>query len=618
MTAILALFNRDGEPADLEVVQALLAPSRYPYSDGEDVWSAGNVALAHQHFWVTPEEVGERQPLLDPSGQFAITCDARLDNRPELIEALDMTPGEGRALSDAALILRAYQCWGADCVVRLLGDFSFVVWDSVKQQLFLVRDAMGGRGLAYYRDARIFVAATNVEQLLAHPAINPQINDRKVACFLTQTYDDAEETFFESLYYLPPAHAMIVTSDSVRVWRHWDVDPDQRIRYRSDQEYADHFLALFTEAVRCRLRVTGTVGLSLSGGMDSTSIAAVAAPMLGPAQLKTFSYVFDELSSCDERQCIGPVVERLGLDATHIVCDDRWTLRDLPAWPVERDYVISDAYIWLPTAIRQAARAAGCRAVMTGHFGDALLWDDDFWTAAMLHDARLGELFRTLMASRSTWVWRQALTGSGIRSLIPGGLRRAYRRLRPRAPAVWAAMVDPMLLARVGVEPGHGTDDHPRKFPAPGQRAHYATLTGSVLLVGRPIARRFYGRHGLELVEPFYDRRLVSYVMAIPADQWGRPDRSKWILRNAMTGRLPEQIVERKERTTFEALWDLGLCERERSTVEALLANPLVVRRGYVRTAWLQEELHSGQAWTDGGFALWLCLSLELWLRRFW
>lgn len=618
MTAILALCNWDGEPVDLALVQTLLMPSRYSYSDGDDVWLDRGVALAHQHFWVTPEEVGERQPLVDPAGQVAITCDARLDNRPELIEALGMTPGEGRVMSDAALILRAYQCWGVDCVTHLLGDFSFVVWDGAKRQLFLARDAMGARGLCYYRDGRRFIAATDVEQIQAHSAINPQINDTKVLRYLAQSYEDDEETYLKSIYYLPPARCMVVTADRARMWRYWDIDPSDRIRYRSDEGYAEHFLALFTEAVHCRLRASGRVGLSLSGGMDSTSIAAVAASMPTRARLRTFSYVFDELRSCDERHFIDPVVECCGLDATYLSCDDRWTLRDLAEWPVERDYVMSDAYIWLPIAVMQTAQAAGCQVVLTGQFGDTLFWNDNYWTSAMLHDGRLVELVQTLVARRSPWVWRQALVGSGIRSLLPAGLRNAYRRIRPRAPAAWQGMVNADLLARAGIKDGHQPTHYPLNFPAPGQQAQYETLTGIVSLEGRDVARRLYRRYSLELAEPFYDRRLVSFVMAIPADQWGRPGRNKWVLRNAMTGRLPDEVVERQPRTSFDALWERGLCDKERATVHALLREPEIVHRGYVQAEWLQAELHSKGSWTDDGYPLWLCLSLEMWLRRFW
>jgi asparagine synthase (glutamine-hydrolysing) len=623
MAAILAIFNRDGRPADSTTAEAMLTPSRFHSRDGEDVLTAADIALAHQHWWVTPEEQGERQPLTDASGCYSVTCDARLDNRRELLDALGIGAHEGQSLSDAALILRAYARWGTECAAHLLGDFALIVWDAVERQLFLARDAMGGRGLCYYADAHVFLAATECAQILAHPAVTPSVNEGKIAHYLTESHDDGHETYIKPVYWLPPAHCMLVCTEDIRMWRFWDVDAEARIRYKTDQEYADHFADLLTEAVRCRLRATGTVGLSMSGGLDSTSIAAVAtslrkeSPAIQP-RLKTFSYVFDELRSCDEREFIFPVVERLGLDANYICCDDRWTLRDLPDWPLERDFVVSDAYIWLPIAVMRAARAAGCQVLLTGHFGDALFWDADYWIAAMLRDGRLGEAVRTLVTSHSVNVWRQTLAGPGMRSLIPRGVRKAYRRSRPRPPAVWQEMVHRDLIVRTQTRPRRAAVALERDFPAPGQRQHHETLTGSALLEGRPVARRFYCRHGLEYAEPFCDRRLASFAMAIPADQWGRPGRSKCLLRNAMAGRLPEAVVERRSRTGFEALWDRGLRERERASVEMLLKDPLIVRRGYVRAEWLRDELHTGRPWADGGYPLWLCISLELWLRRFW
>jgi asparagine synthase (glutamine-hydrolysing) len=623
MTTLCAIFNRDGQPADASIVAAMQASSQHHGQNGQDIWIGDSVALAHQHFWVTPEEVAERQPLVDPLGRFAITCDARVDNRDELIGELGIRPSEGRTMSDAALILRAYMRWGAECTARILGDYAFAAWDRERQELFLARDPLGGRGLSYYDDGHVFVAATDTEQLLAHPAVNPVINDRKVARYLVQSYDDEGETYFESLYYLPPAWCMSVTPEGVRKWRFWEIDPGLRIRYKRDEEYGEHFRTLFTEAVRCRLRAVGPVGLSLSGGMDSTSIAAVATSLLSRAassqsQLKTFSYVFDQLPSCDERQFILPTVERFDLDATYILCDDRWPLRDLAEWPLERDWVVSDAYVWLPLSVMRAADAAGCRVLFTGHFGDALFWDDTYWASAMLHDGRLAQLGKTLAGSRSLSVWREALADPGMRARIPGGLRRAYRRVRPHPRAASQAMVDPNLLRRTEVDPGRKPEMAPHAFSAPGQRQHYETLIAGGAFEGRPMARRLYRRSGLELMEPFCDRRLVSFVMAIPADQWGRAGRGKWVLRSAMRERLPRGILERAQPTSFEALWDRGLREREPRTVEELLTNSQIVNRGYVRAGWLQDELYSGRPWAEDGFLLWLCISLELWLRRFW
>jgi asparagine synthase (glutamine-hydrolysing) len=620
MTAIAAIFSRGGQPVEPPLLAAMLATGRRGASDGEDTWTAnGKAALAHQHCPVTPEEVGERQPLVHPAGRYAITADARLDNRADLIEALGIPAGEGRALSDAALILRAYVRWGDQCTARLLGDFAFAVWDAVERRLFLARDAMGSRGLAYYQDAQVFVAATDVEQVLAHPAVTPRINEGKVAGFLAKAWDE-EETFCEPVRHLPPAHCMTVTSDSVRMWRYWDIDPDHRIRYRSDQEYAEHFRHLLAEAVRCRLRAIGPVGLALSGGSDSMALAAVTTglmPEMGLPQehLKSFTYVFDELPSCDEREFIRPVVEQLGLDATYIPCDDRWPLRDLDRWPVERDFAFSDAYVWLPTAIMRAAQAAGCRLLMTGNNGDNLFWDDEYWLAAMAREGRWPELARTLRTVPLSGWWYAVTAGQSPRSLVPQRTRRFYRRLRPRPAPPW---LQPELVRRTGLEERLRARENRLRWPYQGQRRLYQTLMGNGAFQDRPQGRRSHRRCGLELVEPFYDRRLAEFVLAVPADQWGRPGRSKWVLRNALAGRLPGEVVERKTKTSFKALWDRGLCERERPVVEALLKEPEIVRRGFVRRDWLQRELAAGGGWTDDGFPLWLCIGLELWLRRWW
>ncbi len=155
---------------------------------------------------------------------------------------------------------------------------------------------------------------------------------------------------------------MTVTGDKVTKWCFWSPDETKRIRYTSDEEYAEHYLELLPEAVRCRMRSVGQIGVSLSGGLDSTPIAAIFANFLPTARpeqasLKSYSYAFDRLAECDERRYIEPLVARYGIDAAYVPCDDLWTFRNFERWPALRDVVFYDAFAWLPDAVRKSAAA---------------------------------------------------------------------------------------------------------------------------------------------------------------------------------------------------------------------------------------------------------------------
>lgn len=620
MSDILVVFNRGGEPVEPSVVQNMLEANPHQTYDGVKVWIEGSIALAHQHFWITPEELDEEQPVADVTGRFMITADARIDNRQELSAALKVEAGRSRRLSDATLILLAYQTWGVECPRYLLGDFAFAIWDASQQQFFVARDALGGRNIFYYLDQKHLLVASAISQFLAHPVVEPRINEGKVAEYLEGLWVNQEESFYEDIFYLPPAHAMLVSASSMRRWRYWDIDPDTQLRYKHDQDYTEHFLELFTEAVRCRLRTAYPVGIALSGGLDSTAVAAVAArvlPQTVPHQthLKSFSYVFDELVSCDERAFVQPLIDQYNIDATYISGDDKWPLRDLPSWPMTRDFINHDPYSWLPVALMEAASHSGCRLILSGIFGDQLFLGGQYWATEMIRQRRLRPLMHTLWSSRSRFRLLGYVLRYNLHPLIPKAPKRilsGVRRSEWHNPGLHPQLIERTCLRQRRLA------GRPRTGWRAERWARYRSLTKSIEPQGLAVAKQQFGRYGLQRTDPFFDRRLVEYFMAVPADQLGLPGWNKVLLRRAMIGLVPEPVGKRRDKTSFVPLLEKGLLFHERNEVETLFNDPQIVRRQFVKPDWLRQELDAGGKWSENGYFLWLFLSLELWLNRYW
>jgi asparagine synthase (glutamine-hydrolysing) len=595
MSAICAVFHPCGKPIAGGLLRSMAEVSRHRGPDGIRVWQHKNVGLAHLAFHVTPESTRESQPLRDSSGCLAIVADARLDNREDLISALaDRRLGVDDESTDVELLLAAYQHWGHGCLRHLLGDFVFAIWDATLRQFFFARDALGARAACFSWDGRRLLIASEPSQILSVPGFEATLDEAMVVDYLAMRSPSYERTYFSEISYIPPGHGMVVSERGLRKWRYWDPRNVATVRYADERQYAERFRELLEHSTRARMRSIGPVGLSLSGGLDSTLLAAVAAPLvsrlgLPQKRLKTFSYTFDELRSCDERIFIDPVVASCDIDATYVRCDDQWTLRDLETWPVERDAIWWNAFARLPKTVQESASRSGCRVLLDGQFGDALF---------PLPAGRLRWWFRKIASDRGgAFLGAQELAGAALT-----GARAVKRRVRPSRSG--HPGMDPRLLERTGAL------DRWRRASSMLQSRLFSPSWAR----SRGEARKVGNRRGVEIESPYFERRVVEFVAGLPPEQLDRPGRNRWVQRNAMVSSLPELVVERRGKTGLVPLMEKGLLDRERASFLNKLRHGSSVERGYVNGAWLAQAIEGGNLRRTDLFPLWMTCSLDLWL----
>ena len=211
------------------------------------------------------------------SGALVI-ADVRLDNRTELFNTLDIPESQKNKIADCELLLHAYRQWGENCPLYLYGDYAFSIWDSQQNQLFCARDAVGARPFYYSTNSGgYFAFASDMSALLALSGMDDNLNDSHVAAFLMGDVPERGTTFFHAVQSLPPGHSITIRADAENIKRWWHPEDLPPVRFDSDDDYAREFLNLYKNAVRDRLRDTGPVGVHLSGGLDSSSIAVLAA-----------------------------------------------------------------------------------------------------------------------------------------------------------------------------------------------------------------------------------------------------------------------------------------------------------------------------------------------------
>ena len=619
MSAFAVVYERSNTPVQPGVLERVMQRLRHRGPDGSDLFQSDRATMGHWHFWTTPEEVGERQPLKLKGLPFKIVLDGRLDNRSDLISKLNLNPLDAKPLSDAALMLFAYDRWGADCVEHFIGEFALAIIDERRAELFCARDALGDRSLFYAFKGTRLVLASEPWAVAGADGLDAELNESAVSHYFALKANEDGQTLFKNVYELLPAHVMTINASGVHQHRYWQPDPSLRMIGKSDQEYAEGFLSLLEESVRCRLRSITPAAVMMSGGLDSTSVACLTSKMISPTILTTLSYVFDELPDCDERRYIETIKTRFGIRSIQVPCDDLWPYKNLQALPRNPNQPDGNTYRMVIERTYQSAEQAGLRVLLTGTYGDELYDGDEDWLADLITEGRLQDAAQQIKLHlryaglRPTWK-SAFLRRTALRSLenIPGGkqllgqvLNRRRMRQKWTAPAWLTPFSASSLLA-----------DKSRLDPTFELRGN---LLGILTAEDCVIENYYTSRYGLELRHPYRDRRLVEYVLALPAHQLYNHGQYKHVLRTAMQGILPDAIRTRSRPTTLLSLLARGM-DREKNVLQSRVQDPSAVWRKYVRADWLK------QRWdipitreTDGAEAVipWLCVSFASWYSSF-
>ena len=634
MSGICGIIQFDQQPVEVKVLQAMTETVAHRGPDGIHYVCQEAAGFAHLALHVTPESVQERQPLRSADGHLWLTADARIDNRSELMAVLAakgyLTEPQ---VTDADLILAAYRFWGHDCAAHLIGDFAFALWDAKRQQLFAARDPMATRAFYYRYTPRQLLFATEVKQLLAVPGVPARIFEPMLGAWLAFHPGNADWTFYDEIKQLPARHALVADADGCRVWPYWDIDPNYRIRHRRGEDYAEEFRELFQEAVACRLRSLKPVGLSMSGGVDSGSVGAMAGKLVqeNPGQypaFRAYSYAFETLTQCDERHISDPIAKHYGFPVTDIPAETAWPLKDFPDHGPDRDDPWMGCYQALHDLTLATAKAEGMGVMMTGSHGDLLVGGDIVDGLGMLAAGDLSGLWAELKAY-GQWhglplaqVVRQQLVRPGLRALWPAHravwLRNQLQPSRsPSRTVAFADWVNPTFIDRIDLANRCVSSQVPSAFTG-ARRRRYQVLFDPVYARLGTWHERNFARFNLCCTDPWSDRRLASFIMAIPQHRVTRLLASKCLARQAMAGVVPEPSRQQMGKIYPSDLWQQALSHSVQDTITDLITTPRLADQGYINPSQLQEHFDSTVA--QGGDehpSFWPTLMTEAWLRQY-
>ncbi|WP_088307247.1 asparagine synthetase B family protein [Novosphingobium sp. B 225] len=553
MSAIFGLVRLGGaaSEADLARMQRSLV-HRGP--DGQASLALGPVGLGHCLLRVNHEDRLEAQPLHDRDLGVTLVADLRLDNREELAQELGITPDRLGGMPDSAVVLEAWRRWGPDCLDRLLGDFALALWDHRAQRLHLARDGMGQRGLYLHHGPGLIAFASEAKALWTVEGVPRRLNDVGLASRLLGPVDPAPDvTLFEGITVLPGGHLHIYdAAGQLEVTRFWEPRADPRHLGQDDAYYLSAYRQVVKEAIACRVRrLDHPPMLMFSGGFDSGTIAAIAAPYAvrqGKAVLAVASVLpeGEGRPTADARRAASAFRNMPGIDLRWYARRDEHHFMHLEQGFAElddcqpHDYVRRSAYVM--------GHAAGARLALDGHGGD--------YTVNHLEGGLLGQILlsgdlrrfvRELRARRRRHgrglVW--ILTYEVARPLLPVAMLRAALALRRGLTPLWQLRFSrddfaARMIAAGRINPRRLRDPYVVHGRWAGRWRHMLQRMGCAA----PMVNNLAAQAGLDFSRPYHDRRVVELGLAIPERLYLKDGLERWLARNALADVLPQQLID--------------------------------------------------------------------------
>lgn len=570
MSAICGIFYCDGRQVARETGMAMMQALGIYHADAVGTWQSEQVFLGSHAQYVTPESVREVLPYHDALVGLTITADAIIDNRAELGDKLGIKHSHREGLTDSLYILHAYLKWGQDCPKHLVGDFAFAIWDSKRQELFCAVDHTGRRAFYYYRSTMFFAFSTLINPLFSLPDITKQHNETWIADFLAMPSQrhqlDPELTPYQNIFLLPAGHTLTVRAGSeAKKQVYWQVEGQPELKMKSDNEYEEAFREVLGEAVRCRLHSIRPVGVMLSGGLDSTTVACMTARELAgrDQRLQAFSAVpmlgyrdwLPAQRQADETPFIEAVREHSGnIDVVYCRSEGRSSLSDTDRLlaMLEQPYKIFENLFWLDS-IMAAAHERNIGVILDGTAGNVTIsWG--YYHPYML----------TLLRARQ---WRQLFCESWA---VARQFKRPFRKLlqmfweqlpydirkkldkheaRERCKAMFdLSPINPDFARRASIQERFHNFGYDPLFANPAdcleerkQRLSPDFFShGGVIITKKSLAYRMAWR------DPTADKRVIEFCLSVPDSQYVRGGMDRFLLRRAMVGILPDKVRRNK------------------------------------------------------------------------
>lgn len=626
MCGLTGWFRLDVEPmARLLLLRDMCAVISHRGPDDQGVYVDDHVGFGFQRLSIVDIQTGH-QPMSTDDGQVIISFNGEIFNYVELRNELIRSGRQFRTFSDTEVILQSYVCWGIDALARMNGMFAIAIWDKRQSIFHLIRDRLGVKPLYYAKVGKALIFGSEMKSILASRRIEKSVNLKAVWDYLTFRYIPAPQTIWNGIFKLPSAHRLEVrlgdTEPHVSRW--WDMPVCTPAREKSEREYDDEFCYLFEDATKLRLQADVPVGITLSGGLDSSAVVAASRSQ----SLHTFSVAFANSPETNEFAYARMVAKQFSTEHHEVVINEKDFLSFLLDFVWYTDEPLADLASVPLFYVSKLARQH-VKVVLSGEGADEVFAGYDFDRWAKLWDQVAAARIETsgMKSILTRFINPLASSDRNKLSLAATVIDQRLAAEPISMTNLWSSAEKRMImLASADWPDSHdGNRKHIERLgdQAPLNQVLYSYCQDWLVEDLLMKADRMSMANSIELRTPFLDYRLVEWAACLPVRLKAGPNaagvyRTKDILRRYAEGRLPPAVIDRPKQG-FPVPVYRWLSGSLKSWARDLLLDPAAHLAQWIQPFALQTTVQRGtlnEAGLSERHRLWNLLILEIWMRR--
>lgn len=633
MCGIAGIYNLEKNTVEASVLKAMsdALSHRGPDDAGEILLDNGRLGLAHRRLSIIDLSLAGHQPMSNEDNSLWIICNGEIYNYLELKEELIVKGHVFKSNTDTEVILHSYEEEGVACLRKFVGMWGFALWDNRKKVLFCARDRIGKKPFYYFHNHDFFIFASEIKALLKNPAVSSAPNDKTIFRYLYQGIlrdlynqffyvDASEETFFAQVKQLLPGHYLTLKEGRLEIRKYWSLNFKDKIFHKDDWKYIEEFKSIFENAVKIRLRGDVPLGVYLSGGLDSSSVACMVKRLLPDQKIKAFTTYF-EGTKYDERNYARLVAKDTDFDWESMAPSRQGIFADMENIVRSMDQPFTELSIYPQWAVMRQAKVSGIRIMLNGHGGDEILGGYPtnfpyyfadlikgghlclFWKEAGIHAQR----YNTSRYADAMQAGRVMLSNA-----IPGSLKNRLKNMTLKHTDI---LQRDFLMENISGMP----------VMPDAQTLDFMDINFSITMAFYPLPfwlhseDRVSMNFSVESRSPFLDHRLVEYCARLPCRQKIRNGFTKYLLRESLKGVLPQEIRNRTDKLGFTGPVQQWLT-KDNKFIKDILQSESFSRREYFNHKKVLSHYDDFCSGKKGNFffsVVWSWINLELWMREF-